>query len=250
MNNITYIINADDFGRSPNINAAILQSFKNGWVSSATIMANMPGFDEACQIAREHNLIDCVGIHLVLSAGQPLTDAIKHQPRFCDENGLFRPKQKYDRIFHLNNSERRDISAEIAEQIKKCRKHGLRLTHLDSHHHYHEEWGVLKAIIPLMRGFGIPYIRIMGNVAESCSTSRRLYTILYNSYLKYHRLNRTHYFGSINQYIAFIKKSAAGLTAEKRFEIMTHPILNDEGIIVDALINRPIEELIKEAGLH
>jgi len=43
-------VNADDFGMSPRINHAILQAFENGLISSATIMANMPAFEDACQI--------------------------------------------------------------------------------------------------------------------------------------------------------------------------------------------------------
>lgn len=38
------IINADDFGISNDVNRAILQSFQEGLISSATIMTNMPGF--------------------------------------------------------------------------------------------------------------------------------------------------------------------------------------------------------------
>jgi len=42
------IINADDFGLSSSNNRVIVAAFKDGVISSATLMANTPGFDEAC----------------------------------------------------------------------------------------------------------------------------------------------------------------------------------------------------------
>ncbi|AEB07287.1 YdjC family protein [Coriobacterium glomerans PW2] len=46
------IINADDFGYSAGINHGILDAFTEGILTSATLMANMPGFDMAADMAR------------------------------------------------------------------------------------------------------------------------------------------------------------------------------------------------------
>ena len=43
----TLIVNADDFGMSAAVNKAILKAFQEKLISSTSIMANMPGFDEA-----------------------------------------------------------------------------------------------------------------------------------------------------------------------------------------------------------
>jgi predicted glycoside hydrolase/deacetylase ChbG (UPF0249 family) len=213
-------------------------------------MANMPGFDEACRVINKYGLNGHVGLHIVLTEGIPLTDKIKQQRRFCDERGVFRSNTREKRLFHLSADEKEAVGEEIRTQIERCRKNGLKLTHVDSHHHIHEEKGVLKVIIPLMQEFGIPYIRIMCNLAESCSIIRRSYTVLYNNYLKHCGLSRTHYFGSIDQYIAFKKKHSQKNTTGKVFEIMTHPITNDNGAIVDMLNQRPMEQLIEEAGFN
>jgi predicted glycoside hydrolase/deacetylase ChbG (UPF0249 family) len=45
------IINADDFGISPQVNKVILNDFKNGLITSTTLLANMPGFEDAVNIA-------------------------------------------------------------------------------------------------------------------------------------------------------------------------------------------------------
>ncbi|MCB6144124.1 ChbG/HpnK family deacetylase, partial [Lachnospira pectinoschiza] len=41
------IINADDFGYSSGVNQGIIKAFREGVLSSTTLMANMPGCDEA-----------------------------------------------------------------------------------------------------------------------------------------------------------------------------------------------------------
>lgn len=248
MNDLAYIINADDFGRDSNVNAAVLQSFKRGWISSTTIMANMPGFDEACEIVSKHNLQNHVGLHCVLTEGTPLTDKIKAERRFCDEHGEFR-RSRRERLFRLTADEKEAMREELRTQIERCRGKGLRLTHVDSHHHIHEEMGVLGVVIPLMREFDILYIRIMGNTAESCTLHRCLYTMLYNGFLKYRGLSKTHYFGSVDQYIAFKERCCRKTITGRVFEIMTHPMTNSDGIIVDALNRCPMERLIGSAGL-
>jgi len=246
---MTCIVNADDFGYSSNINKAILQSFKEGWVSSATIMVNMPGFEEACQMVAEHNLHEHIGLHFVLTEGVPLTDGIKRQRRFCDKNGQFRMTREH-RLFHLTADEKEAVGEEMLAQIERCRKKGLKLTHVNSHHHIHEEIGIISLIIPLMREFNIPSIRIMGNMAPTCSIHRRVYAILYNRYLEFCGLNSTHYFGSIDQFVAFKMRHSASHLKGKRFEIMMHPMSNNDGVIVDALNKKPIKQLFEDAGLH
>ena len=67
------IFNADDFGLSRGVNLGIIEAFRNGVVRSATLMANMNGFRDAVQLSSEHPELG-VGIHLCLTAGQPLTE--------------------------------------------------------------------------------------------------------------------------------------------------------------------------------
>ena len=67
------IINADDFGLNTSVNHAIIESFEKGLINSTTLMANMPGFEEAIELAHKNNIIDKIGIHLCLTEGEPIT---------------------------------------------------------------------------------------------------------------------------------------------------------------------------------
>lgn len=117
------IINADDFGGSENLNRAILEGFRLGLCSSATIMPNMPGFEEACQMTHEHKLLGHIGMHLVLRDGYPLTERIKTRAKFCDSDGRLRLSANKPFLV-LDHSEKEDLAAEIRAQIKRCRAFG------------------------------------------------------------------------------------------------------------------------------
>ena len=49
------IINADDFGMSHEVNTAIRDSFRQGLISSTTLMANMEGFDPKSRLIASQN---------------------------------------------------------------------------------------------------------------------------------------------------------------------------------------------------
>ena len=59
------IVNADDFGMSAETNRAIVGAFENNVISSTTLMTNMRGFDEACELAHRHRLLGMIGLHLI-----------------------------------------------------------------------------------------------------------------------------------------------------------------------------------------
>ncbi len=46
------VVNADDFGRSRSINAAVIRAHKEGILTSASLMVNEPAFGEAVELAK------------------------------------------------------------------------------------------------------------------------------------------------------------------------------------------------------
>src|SRR5690348_835156 len=137
------IVNADDLGYDAPTNAAIIESFKLGLCSSATLMANMEGFQEACELVHQYGLEEHVGVHLNLSEGIPLTEAIRRSARFCDGEGRFR-LMRNERVLWLGGEDQQLLAEEIRAQIARIQSHGLTITHLDSHKNIHEEWAIYK----------------------------------------------------------------------------------------------------------
>jgi hypothetical protein len=187
------IVNADDFGMSAETNRAIVEAFENNVISSTTLMTNMPGFDEACELAHRHRLLGKIGLHLNLTSGYPLSAPIRRCPRLCDEKGLFRHRQTR---FRLSKDERFAIETEMGAQIQACLDRGLSPTHLDSHHHVHTEWPIGAAAITVARQYGIKAIRLSRNCGSGMTVLRKLYKLAYNTRLRMYGLAKTRYFGS------------------------------------------------------
>lgn len=220
------IINADDFGMSASVNEAILIAFKSGWINSASLMANLAGFDEACGFLESETVEGRIGVHLNLSEGRPLTQRMAECKRFCDAAGMFRFRSASVRhaAMHLNAHERAAVQEELDAQIQACMARGLRPTHLDSHLHQHNEWAIGTIVLGLARKNGIPAIRIMRN-CKRLNPPKRIYTAMYNARLWGSHLARSRYFGAANEMHTILESC-------REVEIMVHPKLKG-GVVVD-----------------
>lgn len=234
------IINADDLGKSHDVNRAILAAFQAGMCSSATLMANMPGFEEACQMAHEQRLLDRVGVHLVLTEGLPLTEPIRRCRRFVDAAGrlaLSRGKP----LLWLRSDEREAVAGELLAQIRRCRAAGLPLTHVDSHHHSHTEWALFRIVLRLMRQERIPYCRLTRNCGR-IDPLRRVYKHLLNARIRRARLAGTRFFGSVQDVLSLVAGHPGHLSAEA----MTHPCYNAEGELWDDCERASLADLVSQ----
>ncbi|NNB91630.1 ChbG/HpnK family deacetylase, partial [Corallococcus exiguus] len=63
------IVNADDLGLHPSLDAGILKAHREGIVTSATLLAMGPSAAEAVGLAKAQGL--AVGVHLALSTRLP-----------------------------------------------------------------------------------------------------------------------------------------------------------------------------------
>ena len=218
------IINADDFGMNSDINAGINEAFERGLISSTTLIVNMPGFVEACELAKRFQLVGKIGIHLNLTEGVPLTTDIRSMARFCGPDGRFRPRRVTP---YLPARERAAVENEFNAQVQACIERGIRPTHIDSHHHVHTEWAIGAAVIAVARRNGIQAIRLTRNCGQDISLPKRIYKSAYNLRLKMYGLAKTRYFGSPSDVQGTIENSNADI------EVEVHPRWNGTGTIVE-----------------
>lgn len=162
------IINADDFGYSSGVNYGIVHAHQRGILTSTTIMANMPGFDEAVLLAKENPKLG-VGVHLTLTCGKPLRNDVSS---IVDEGGKFKDLSFYEGIFKINSEE---LYREWNEQIKKVIKSGINPTHLDSHHHVNGIEQISDVFIQLAKEYKLP-VRNNFNVPKELKTTERFIT--------------------------------------------------------------------------
>ncbi|TDT51901.1 chitin disaccharide deacetylase [Fonticella tunisiensis] len=150
------IVNADDFGYSKGVNLGVIEAFKNGVVTSTTMMTNMPGAEHAASLAKENPGLG-VGIHLVLTMGKPVRNDV---PSLVDENGRFhRLKDMTDKI------KVEDVEREFEAQIERFLSFGLTPTHLDSHHHVHTQKKILPVVMKLAEKYNLP-VRAYNNIVN------------------------------------------------------------------------------------
>jgi predicted glycoside hydrolase/deacetylase ChbG (UPF0249 family) len=143
------IVNADDLGRTPGVNAGIFAAHRDGVVSSATLMVASPAAEEAAAALPDHPELG-VGLHVTLTGSAP-TLPPGRVPSLVDAQGRL-PRRPEDLA-----GDPGEVLAEVRSQLERFRELTGRLpTHLDSHHHCHRLPVVLEALIALAREHRLP----------------------------------------------------------------------------------------------
>lgn len=151
------IINADDFGLTRSINRGIIEAHKSGIVTSASIMANMPAFQDAVSLAMQ-NVSLGVGVHLNIVRGKPILPASKISA-LIDKRGYFYNFHTVLRKLFLGRFNLDDIRKEFRAQIGAVIDSGLTPTHLDTEKHIHSFPQIAGILINLAKEFKIFKIR-------------------------------------------------------------------------------------------
>lgn len=148
------ILNADDFGFSPSVNRGIIEAYRSGIVSSTTMMTNMPGFEDAVELAkREPELGVGVGLHFNLTFGAPLSPPERIPSLVKEDRQFWRIRADW---VHWRAE---DVAEELEAQWQRFIAAGLRPTHLDSHHHIQQVEAVYAPMVALAKREGIPMRR-------------------------------------------------------------------------------------------
>lgn len=132
------IFNADDFGYRKEINKGIIYAHKNGLVKNTTVLTDREAFEDAVALAKENPDLK-TGLHIDLD------------PFFK----ILRPEGKIENT-PLNHDRLREITDSIERQIDKFLNAGLKLSHLDSHHHAHMHIQVLPIVASKAKELGLP----------------------------------------------------------------------------------------------
>lgn len=247
------IVNADDFGFTPDVNAGIIEAHVHGILTSTTLMANGDAFDDAIKLASKTPTLD-IGCHLALvqgrlvSTGEPLPQTIRE-------------------LLTALARRRIDVYKELRAQIDKIIAAGIRPTHLDSHKHTHIVPAVFRAVVRLAHEFEIPYVRVPIDATLTVPAPSK--TLLRRYYLRLARdlnVKMTDHFvgfrltGRLTEHTLSI---ALGALPEGVTEFMCHPgylgpqlqaaatrLKQSRVRELEALTSPAIRALINEAGVR
>jgi hopanoid biosynthesis associated protein HpnK len=153
------IINADDFGLTRGVNRSIVESHRQGVLTSATLMAGAPACAEAVQLAQQNSKLG-VGCHVVLVDGAPVGDPARLRSltgpaaaEFTSSIGTLARRAMFGRI------DQDEVESEARLQFQKLLNDGVQLTHFDSHKHAHLFPALLEPLLRAARACGIRAVR-------------------------------------------------------------------------------------------
>lgn len=153
------IVNADDFGLSSSVNEAVARAHRDGILTSASLMVNEPGFDEAVALARQHPKLG-VGLHLTLLQGHSALSP-REIPGLVNERGEFSNRPvAVGMDYFFKRSLREPLRAEIHAQFTKFRTTGLALDHVNGHLHLHLHPVVFDILMRDAETLGIRHVRL------------------------------------------------------------------------------------------
>ena len=164
------IVNADDFGLSSSVNAAVIRAHREGILTTASLMVNEPGFTEAVVLAKENPTLG-VGLHLTLLHGHSALPPEKI-PGLVNAQGEFSNSPVGVGLdYFFKSALQGQLRDEIQAQIEKFRATGLKLDHLNGHLHLHLHPAVFKILMADPEKTGLTHLRL---TRDCLARSRRL----------------------------------------------------------------------------
>ncbi len=151
------IVNADDFGLTTGVNRAIVEAHERGIVSSATLMANGPTFNDAVTMAKSVPKL-AIGCHIDLIQLAPVSEA--GRVKTLTDGERFRPGfARFAANAMRGKIHGEEVAREAAQQIGKLQSAGISVSHFDTHKHTHVFPPVLKALLRAARDTGVKAVR-------------------------------------------------------------------------------------------
>lgn len=155
------IFNADDFGISRGVNAAIEKAYRQGILNSTSLMVNQKFAAKAVEAARKMPNLE-LGLHINLTNEYPAAPR-EDIPLLVGADGKL--KNGFVKLLLLSLLHPKSLAAqaetEIRAQIDKYLRFGLKLQHLDSHRHIHLIPVLFKVTRKLQQEYDVPRIRVM-----------------------------------------------------------------------------------------
>jgi hopanoid biosynthesis associated protein HpnK len=260
------IINADDFGLSPSVNEAVIRAHREGILTSASLMVNEAGFDEAVKLAKENPKLG-VGLHLCLLHGHSTLPPEKIP-------GLVNVRRKFSNSpvgvgmkYFFDEGLREQLQVEIRAQFERFRSTGLPLDHVNGHLHLHLHPTVFKILMDEAETFGIRHLRLTRDCLARSRRMSRGYHFYRISHAAIFECLSSRVRGPLRQRNIKHAQITFGLLQDGRVdeeyilkllpelpegdsELYSHPSLDKFKHEFDALTSPRVRELIQKLGIQ
>jgi len=130
------IVNADDFGLSPEVNAGIVRAHRDGILRSASLMVAEPAARAAAEMARDNPALD-VGLHAVVCRGRSILDASRLGAAVGPSGTFIDSPVAAGMRYFFDRSLRSAMTDELRAQVERHLELVGYLNHIDGHLNFH-----------------------------------------------------------------------------------------------------------------
>ena len=152
-----FILNADDFGMSKDINKAVFDGYSYGLLKSVSLVANGEDFDEAISMISQCPDLG-IGVHLNLTVGKSICTDLES---LTDKDMKFNNSYFQILLKSYNSKDTEfldEVEREFRRQIEKVLSK-TKVTHIDSHQHIHSIPKIFEIVCRLAKEYGIAQVR-------------------------------------------------------------------------------------------
>lgn len=107
------VVNADDFGYCDQRNRGIVESFQDGVVSSASLLANAVKASDGVKLSRHYGIP--LGLHLNLTEGRPIKQKCSS---LTSENGFFKGKFGFREALMRGEIDLKEVNINVLKLLK------------------------------------------------------------------------------------------------------------------------------------
>lgn len=144
---------------SEEVNEAVIRAYREGVLTSTSLMVTGAAFDQAVKLAKENPGL-AVGIHLVTVVGKSVLPHTEI-PVLVDREGNFSNNPTAAGLkYFFSKRARRELRKEIAAQFEKFKATGLPLSHIDGHLHLHVHPVIFDAALEMGAKYGARRMRV------------------------------------------------------------------------------------------
>lgn len=221
---IRVIINADDLGKTPEVDLAIKKAFDDKVITSSTVLANTEHWEDVHSIINTHPEAS-FGVHLNLTEGRSMTkDGILRQYGITNDEGIFTGNIR--KIKEIPQELAKSLYNELSTQIDRIKTvEKIPITHIDGHHHVHTLSSISEIVLKVAKDNGITRMRnryIFPVRFPRYGIRSMINDIPWRFKFKKNGIIITRYFGP---YQSFVEQLRNGIipSSDTTIELMCHP---------------------------
>jgi hopanoid biosynthesis associated protein HpnK len=153
------IVNADDFGLSPEVNAGIMRAHRDGILRGASLMVAEPAALPAAELARDNPALD-VGLHAVVCRGRSMLDASRLGTAVSASGEFMDSPVAAGMRYFFDRSIRAAMTDELRAQVERHLELVGYLNHIDGHLNFHVHPLFADILVNLAVEYKVPCIRL------------------------------------------------------------------------------------------